>query len=190
MEKKSVGTPTWARVLLVMFGLIAIATSIFVLAVPRIALLTLVFLLSVSLLFVGLSRIARGISLRPLSKGHRVLDILAGLLGIAIGMIVFLFPLLGIGTLVFMLAFGTMMYGIVSVAVGASVSRLTRGVRMLVVLAGILAIVLSGIVLVSAAVAILTLVFLLSVSLMVNGIESIVLAFEQSPNGRTVKPQQ
>ena len=160
------------------FGLVAIAASIFVLAVPGIALITLVFLLSFSLLFVGLSRIARGISLTALSKSHRVLDVIAGLLGIAIGIIVFLFPLLGLGTLVFMLAFGTMIYGIVSVAIGASLSRLTKGVRALVLLTGILAIILSVIVLVSPAVAVLTLIFLLSVSFMVNGIESIVLAFE------------
>jgi len=178
MEKKSVTTPTWSRALLVIFGLVAIAASIFVLAVPGIALITLVFLLSFSLLFVGLSRIARGISLSALSKGHRVLDVLAGFLGIAIGIIVFLFPLLGLGTLVFMLAFGTMIYGIVSVAIGASASRLTKGVRALVVLIGILAIILSVIVLASPAVAVLTLIFLLSVSFMVNGIESIVLAFE------------
>ena len=178
MEKKSVTTPTWSRALLVIFGLVAIAASIFVLAVPGIALITLVFLLSFSLLFVGLSRIARGISLSALSKGHRVLDVLAGLLGIAIGIIVFLFPLLGLGTLVFMLAFGTMIYGIVSVAIGASLSRLTKGVRALVLLTGVLAIILSVIVLASPAVAVLTLIFLLSVSFMVNGIESIVLAFE------------
>lgn len=178
MEKKSVTTPTWSRALLVIFGLVAIAASIFVLAVPGIALLTLVIMLSVSLLFVGLSRVARGISLSALSRGHRVLDVVAGLLGIVIGIIVFLFPLLGIGTLVFMLAFGTIIYGIVSVAIGASLSRLTKGVRALVLLTGILAIILSVIVLVSPAVAILTLIFLLSVSFMVNGIESIVLAFE------------
>ncbi len=160
------------------FGLLAIAASIFVLAVPGIALLTLVILLSVSLLFVGLSRVARGISLRELSRGHRVLDVLAGLLGIAIGIIVFLFPLLGIGTLVFMLAFATMIYGIVSVAIGASVSRLARGLRALVLLSGFLAMILSVIVLVRPAVAVLTLIFLLSVSFMINGIESIVLAFE------------
>ena len=163
---------------MVIFGLVAIAASIFVLAVPGIALITLVFLLSFSLLFVGLSRIARGISLSALSRGHRVLDIVAGLLGIVIGIIVFLFPLLGIGTLVFTLAFGTMIYGIVSVAIGASLSRLTKGVRALVLLVGILAILLSVIVLVSPAVAILTLISLLSVSFMINGIESIVLAFE------------
>jgi uncharacterized membrane protein HdeD (DUF308 family) len=178
MEKKSVTTPTWSRALLVIFGLVAIVASIFVLAVPGIALLTLVFLLSFSLLFVGLSRLARGISLSKLSKGHRVLDVLGGLLGIAIGIIVFLFPLLGIGTLVFMLAFGAMIYGIVSVTIGASVTQLARGLRALVMLSGFLAIILSVIVLVRPAVAILTLIFILSVSFMINGIESIVLAFE------------
>jgi uncharacterized membrane protein HdeD (DUF308 family) len=178
METKSVTIPTWLRTVLVIFGLVAIAASIFVLTVPGIALLSLVFLLSFSLIFVGLSRLARGISLSALSRGHRILDILAGLLGIAIGMIVFLFPLLGLSTLVVILAFGTVFCGIASVAIGVSVSRFTRGVRALALLAGILAIILSVIVLVSPAVAILTLIFLLSVAFMVNGIESIVLAFE------------
>jgi uncharacterized membrane protein HdeD (DUF308 family) len=178
METKSVKTPTWARALLIIFGFAAIAAAIFVLAIPGIALLTLVFLLSFSLLFVGLSRIARGISLKALSKGHRALDIIAGIVGIAIGIVVFLFPLLGVGTLIFMLAFATLLYGIASVAIGASVNRLTRSVRALGVISGFLAILLSLIVLVNPAAAVLTLVFLLSVSFMVSGIESIVLAFE------------
>jgi uncharacterized membrane protein HdeD (DUF308 family) len=175
---KSVTMPTWSRAFLIIFGLVAIAASIFVVVVPGVAILTLVFLLSSSLLFVGLSRIARGISLRPLGRGHRVLDVLAGLAGIAIGMIVLLFPLLGIGTLVFMLALGILIYGIVSATIGVTVTRLSRGVRALVVLTGILASLFSVIVLASPAVAVLTLVFLLSVSFMVNGIESLVLAFE------------
>ena len=163
---------------MVIFGLVAITASIFVLALPGIALLTLVFLLSFSLLFVGLSRIARGISLKALSKGHRLLDVLVGLLGIAIGIVVFLLPVLGVGTLIFMLAFATMFYGISSVAIGASVTKLTRGVRALGLISGFLAIILSLIVLLNPAAAILTLVVLLSVSFMVSGIESIVLAFE------------
>jgi len=163
---------------LAIFGFVAIAASILVLVLPGIALLTLVFLLSFSLLFVGLSRIARGISLKVLSKGHRVLDIIVGLLGIAIGIVVILLPLLGVGTLIFMLAFATLFYGISSVAIGAAISKITRGVRALVLVSGFLAIVLSLIVLVNPAAAILTLVFLLSVSFMVSGIESIVVAFE------------
>ena len=168
----------WSRAFLVIFGLVAIAASFFVLAVPGIALLSLVIVLSVSLLFVGLSRIARGVSLHKLSRGHRALDLLVGLLGIALGMVVFLFPLLGFGTLVFMLAFGTMMYGIASVVIGASASPLSRGVRTLVLVTGVLAIVLSFTVLANPAAAALALTFILSFSFMINGIESIVLASE------------
>ena len=163
---------------MVIFGFVAIAASIFVLALPETALLTLVFMLSFSLLFVGLSRIARGISLKALTKGHRVLDITVGLLGIVIGIIVVLLSLFGVGTLMLMLAFATLFYGISSVAIGAAISKITRGVRALVLASGFLAIVLSLIVLVNPAAAILTLAFLLSVSFMGGGIESIVLAFE------------
>jgi len=163
---------------LVIFGFVAIAASIFVLALPETALLTLVFMLSFSLLFVGLSRIARGISLKALTKGHRVLDITVGLLGIVIGIVVVLLSLFGVGTLMLMLAFATLFYGISSVAIGAAISKITRGVRALVLASGFLAIVLSLIVLVNPAAAILTLAFLLSVSFMGGGIESIVLAFE------------
>lgn len=178
METKGATVPTWSRVLRVIFGLIAIVASIFVLGLPGIALLTLLFLLSFSMLFLGLSRLARGISLNALSKSSRAMDIVAGLLGIVIGIIVLLFPLLGIGTLIFMLAFATMIYGIASVVTGASASQLTKGLRALVFVSGLLAIILSFIVLARPAIALLSLVFLLSVSFMVGGIESIVLAFE------------
>jgi uncharacterized membrane protein HdeD (DUF308 family) len=178
MEKKAVTRPTWSRALLVIFGLVAIAASIFVLAAPGIGLLTLVFLLSFSLVFVGIARVARGISLKVLSKGHRALDVIIGLLGIAVGVVVLLYPALGVGTLIFMLAFATMLYGIASVAIGASVGGLKGGVRALILMSGFLAIILSLIVITRPAAAILTLVFLLSFSFMVDGIESIVLAFE------------
>jgi len=100
------------------------------------------------------------------------------LLGIVIGIVVVLLSLFGVGTLMLMLAFATLFYGISSVAIGAAISKITRGVRALVLASGFLAIVLSLIVLVKPAAAILTLAFLLSVSFMGGGIESIVLAFE------------
>ena len=178
MGTKSANVPAWARALRVIFGLVAIAASVFVLVAPGIALYTLVFLLSLSLLFLGLSRLARGVSLSVFSRGHRILNVVTGLLGIGLGMVVFLLPLLGIGTLVFILAVATLIYGITSVAIGASASRLARGLRALVLVSGFLAIVFSFIVLSSPGIAILSLMFFLSVSFMVSGIESIVLAYE------------
>jgi uncharacterized membrane protein HdeD (DUF308 family) len=130
------------------------------------------------MLFVGLSKLARGVSLAALTRSHRAIDLLTGLLGIVIGVIVLLFPVLGIGTLIFLLAFGTMFYGIASVIIGASGNQLTKGVRALALISGVIAIILSLIVMTNPAIAILSLVFLLSVSFMMGGVESIVLAFE------------
>ena len=178
METKPVTVPTWSRALRVVFGFVSFVASISVLILPGAALLTLLLLLSFSMLFVGLSKLARGVSLAALSRRHRAIDLITGLLGIAIGIIVFLLPVLGIGTLIFLLAFGTMFYGIASVIIGASAKRLTKGLRVLALVSGLLAIILSLIVMATPAVAILSLVFLLSVSFMVGGVESIVLAFE------------
>jgi uncharacterized membrane protein HdeD (DUF308 family) len=178
MEPKLVSIPTWERVLLVIVGILAIVASIYVLVAPGIGLLTAVFLLSFSLLFVGVARVARGISLKALGRGYRALNVIVGLLGIAIGIVVLLFPLLGVGTLIFLLAFAAMLYGIASLVIGVSDVPFTRGVRALVLISAFLSIILSIIVLASPAAAALTLVFLLSISFMVTGIESIVIAFE------------
>jgi uncharacterized membrane protein HdeD (DUF308 family) len=176
MGTKPVKAPLWSRALRLIFGFLAIGASILALALPAVALVTLMLMLSFSMLFLGLSKLARGISLTPLSKGHRALDLATGLLGIAIGIIVLLFPKLGFGTLIFMLAIGTMSYGIASVGIGASTTRLTKALRALVLMSGVLAIILSLMVMISRPVAILSLVFLLSVSLMIGGVETIVVA--------------
>ena len=159
-------------------GFVSIVASICVLVLPGVALVTLLFLLSFSMLFVGLSKLARGVSLAALSRRNRTIDMVTGLLGVAIGIIVFLFPILGIGTLIFLLAFGTMFYGIASVVIGGSAHRLTKGLRVLAMISGVIAIILSLIVMTNPAVALLSLVFLLSVSFVMGGVESIVLAFE------------
>jgi len=179
MQTKPVTVPAWSRAFRLILGFLAIGVSLLVLVLPAVALLTLLFMLSFSILFLGLSKLARGISLTPLSKGHRVLDLATGLLSIAVGIIVSLFPMLGLGTLIFLLAFGEMFYGIASVAIGASDTRLTRALRALALISGILAITLSLIVMISPPVAILSLVFLLSVAFMIGGVESIVSAVAQ-----------
>jgi len=69
-----------------------------------------------------------------------------------------------------------MIYGIGSIVIGASVARLGKWLRGLIVIFGIVAIVFAFIVLANPAIAILTLVFFLAISLIVNGVESIVSA--------------
>jgi uncharacterized membrane protein HdeD (DUF308 family) len=126
----------------------------------------------------GASKVARSISHKLFSKGHRVVDLVAGILAILVGVIVLAFPSLGTGTLIFLLAFASMFYGIGSIIIGASAAILPKWSRALHVLVGFLNIVFSFIVIASPAIGAVALVILLSVSFMVSGIESIVSAIE------------
>jgi uncharacterized membrane protein HdeD (DUF308 family) len=103
-------------------------------------------------------------------------DAIVGVLGIILGFLVLGDPVLGASTLVLLLAFATMIYGIGSIVIGAWVARLAKWVRALIVIFGLVAIVFAFIVLANTAIAILTLVFFLAASLIFNGIESIVSA--------------
>jgi uncharacterized membrane protein HdeD (DUF308 family) len=168
--------PGWLRFVRIIFGLIAIAASFFVLAEPGLGVLTLVFLLSLAMITLGVARLARAFSHAMFSKGHRILDAIVGILGIILGLFVLADPLLGASTLVFLLAFVTMIYGIGSIVIGAWVGRLGKWLRALLVIFGVIGIVFAFIVLGDPALGIFTLVILLAVSLFVNGIESIVSA--------------
>jgi len=172
----AVATPGWLRALRIIFGLIAIVASFYVLSSPGFAVYTLVLLLSLAMIMIGMSRLARGLSYRLFSKAHRVVDVVAGVLGIILGFGVLAFPLMGAITLIFLLAFATMIYGFGSVVIGAIASKLAKWVRALLVIAGLLAVVFSLIVFAEPAIGAFTLIVILSVSLMVHGIESILSA--------------
>jgi uncharacterized membrane protein HdeD (DUF308 family) len=168
--------PGWIRLFRIIFGLVAIAASFFVLAEPGLGVFTLVLLLSFAMIMLGVARLARAFSHSLFSKGHRAFDAIVGILGIMLGLFVLADPLLGASTLVLLLAFATMIYGVGSIVIGAWVARLAKWVRALLLMIGLFAIVFAFIVLGDPALGIFTLVILLAVSLMVNGIESIVSA--------------
>lgn len=57
--------PTWARVLTILVGVFSIAAACIVLLFPGIAVLTLVLLLGVALFFIGIDRLAAGVTGHP-----------------------------------------------------------------------------------------------------------------------------
>lgn len=170
--------PGWLRVLRIIFGLIAIVASFYVLASPGLAVYTLVLLLSFAMIMIGVSRLTRGLSHRLFSASHRVVDVIAGVLGIILGFVVLTYPLMGAITLIFLLALATMIYGFGSIAIGAIAKRLPKWVRVFLVVMGLLAVAFSLIVFGEPAIGMFTLMVMLSVSLMVHGIESIVSAIK------------
>jgi uncharacterized membrane protein HdeD (DUF308 family) len=65
MTEQVATMPTWARVLAILVGLFSMAAAFVVLVFPGIAVLTLVLLLGTALLFIGIDRLADGISGHP-----------------------------------------------------------------------------------------------------------------------------
>jgi uncharacterized membrane protein HdeD (DUF308 family) len=173
-------TSNWVRVLRVIVGLIAIAASVVVLASPGLALFTILFLLSFALLFLGVARIAHSVAAKLWSKGHRALHAVAGVVTLILGALVLALPGLGIGTLIFLLAFALLAYGVVSLVIGGSAiaNLLPKWVRALLVIVGALSVIFSLVVIVFPTIGVVTLVAMLSVSFLLNGIESIISGIE------------
>ena len=170
----------WVRVLRVIVGLIAIAASVVALTFPGLSVITLLFLLSFVLLFLGVARIAHSVKAKLWSKGHRALYAVAGVVALILGAVVLAFPLLGIATLVFLLAFALLAYGIVSLVIGGSAAAIlvSKWTRALLVIVGALSVVFSLIVLVFPGIGLVTLVVWLSVSFLLNGVESMISGVE------------
>jgi len=160
----------------ILLGLIAIGAAFVVIVEPGLGVLTLVLILSITLLVLGVSRLARGLSHKLFTKGHRVVDVIAGVLSIILGLVVLADPVLGASTLVLLLALAAMIYGITTIVLGAVVAKLPKWLRAFLVATGILTVIFSFVVLGFPALGLLTLVVMLTVSFLVNGVESIVSA--------------
>jgi len=165
----------WVRALRVIVGLIAIAASVVALTLPGLSVITLLFLLSFGLFFLGIARVVHSVKAKWWSRGLRALYAVAGVLALILGAVVLAFPPLGIATLVFLLALALLAYGIVSLVVGgsAAASLVSKSKRALLVIVGALSVIFSLIVLVFPGIGLVTLVVWLSISFLLNGIESI-----------------
>lgn len=175
--------PNWLRALDIIFGLVAVALGIAVLLMPDAAVETLIFLLYIALLFIGTGRILIGALFRDLSRGLRIISIIGGLvaIGLSIAVLAYSYPYFAIALLVSLLAFALLIHGVARVIIGALAKILANWVRGLLIAGGVLSIVFSIIVLAVPGVAILTLVFLLSITLVWNGIDAIVTGATGAP---------
>jgi uncharacterized membrane protein HdeD (DUF308 family) len=143
---------------------------------PNVAAETLIFVLYFALLFIGTRRILIGALFTRLSRGLRIISIIAGLvlIGLAIMVLAYQYPYFATAVLISWFAVALLINGITSIVVGGFARILPNWVRGLLVVAGVLTIISSTIVLVYPDIAVLTLVFLLSVGLIWSGIDAIV----------------
>ena len=106
----------------------------------------------------------------------RALEIVTGLLTIVFGILVFAFPEWGITTLVFLVAVGLFFIGLRSIAV-IGVRELTKGIRVLNGITGILSLVLAVLVVAFHSFGLVTLLTFVSIGLAIHGFGRMFLAY-------------
>lgn len=166
-------TPGWLRSLYIVFGLIAIILAVVVMAYQELAILTLIFILSIALLIIGIARVIIGISAKYLSDGLRALNVGTGILTLVIAIVALLYPELATQMLIYLLSFVLLINGIVRLVISGFAKAFPSWLRGLLAVVGLLTIVLSVVVFISPAFGELTLVFILSITFLLNGIARI-----------------
>ena len=165
--------PYWFRVGEVFFGLFTVAVSVVVLANPNYGAQNLVILLSLALIFSAVRMIATGSVKRRLMSLEGLGLAGGGLLALVLVVAAVMVPGLSLQTLIFLLAVSLTIQGIGRVlhSLGRGSPRWLRGSALAT---GLVMVLLAGIVELFQGVTLLTLVALLAVIVLINGVESVV----------------
>ena len=177
MKTETIKSSKGIRIFQIIFGGIAVALSLAVIVNPGVGIATLTFLLSVTLLVVGIERLVTGFARseqQPKSSryGNIGLGALAALLGIA----VLAFPLFTTGVLVTLLALGLLFIGIARIVHGILDKNISKWSKGFLVGVGILSLAVSFTVFAYPAFGVFLLTLILGISLLIIGIQSVAYA--------------
>ena len=166
--------PGWLRAFDIIFGLIAVVLSVVVLAYQELAILTLIFILSIVLLVTGIARIFTGIFAKYLSDGVRALNFGIGLVAIVLGLAAMFYTNLTQQVLIYILSFVLLLNGVARLVIGGFGRAFPKWLRGFFAVVGILTIILAVVVFVYSEFGFLALVLMLSFTFMFNGIARII----------------
>ena len=173
------------RALSMVFGFICVLLSALVLTYPGLDILTLLLILATALLVIGLGRIIVGIFAGYISIRLRTINVVAGLSEIVITITTMLYPQNITQTLIQLLSVALLVHGTTTFLMGRFARTLPSLLRGLFVVVGLLSITLSVIAFVSIPLGFLSLVHILSIGYLSNGMAEIILGItgvELSPN--------
>ena len=172
-ETTTIKSPKGIRILQIVLGAIAIALSLAVIVNPGVGIATLTFLLSITLLVVGIERFVTGLTLSKHSKSSRFGNIGLGALAALLGIAVMAFPLFTTGVLVTLLALGLLFTGIARVIHGISDKNTSKWSKGFLVGVGVLSLAVSFLVFASPALGVFLLTLVLGINLLIIGIQSV-----------------
>lgn len=175
------------RISQIVLGGIAIALSLAVIVNPGVGIATLTFLLSITLVVVGIERLVTGITLSKHSRSSRLGNIALGALAALLGIVVLAFPLFTTGVLVTLLALGLLFTGIARIIHGISDKNISKWSKGFLVGVGILSLAVSSMVIAYPALGVFVLTLVLGINLLIIGIQSVAYAIS-GHHQRTYNP--
>jgi uncharacterized membrane protein HdeD (DUF308 family) len=203
--------PAWFRPLQVGIGALSIILSMLAIAYPGLAAFSVIVLISIILLIIGIERVVTGMLSysRPYSNEQSVTSSLfsaffigrrsspftnigLGIIAIALAIVALAFPLIATGVLVALISFGLMFNGIARIMQGMAFhygetkGGTARWYKALTIGVGVLSIVLAVIIIASPALGIFFIALVLSIALLINGIEMIILGITGRLSGNVL----
>ena len=179
-------SPKGIRISQIVLGGIAIALSLAIISSPGVGIATITFLLSITLLVVGIERLVTGFTPSEQSKSSRFGNIGLGALTALLGIAVVAFPLFTTGVLVSLLALGLLFIGIARIIHGISDKNISKWSKGFLVGVGILSLAVSFMVFASPTLGVFLLTLVLGINLLIIGIQSV--AYAISGHQRTYNP--
>ena len=170
MEK----SPAWLRSAEVILGLITILFGVAVIAMPGLAVATLILLLSLALVFLGIREIVLGAAVTFIAKWLRAVSIVAGIVTLIFSFYVIAYPGIAALTLVLFLYVALFVRGIGLLIMGGAAGVMSKRLRAGSIVAGLISLVLAVVFLSFPGLAIATLILLLSIGLVITGLEVLV----------------
>jgi uncharacterized membrane protein HdeD (DUF308 family) len=165
--------PGWFRGLEVATGLLAMVFGVVVLLFPSWGVATLVTLLSIGLFFAGIRSISL-VGFNQVSKSLRAISAITGIVSLILALLVLLLPGWAVLTLLLLVSFGLMVYGVGRIGIAYALKDTVGWLRGAIAAVGVVDIILSVAVIVLPSVALLTLAVILSVVLLLSGAEMII----------------
>ncbi len=165
--------PYWLRVAEVVFGIVSVAIAVVVLANPAAGAQDMVLLLAFALTFSAIRMIAAGSARKELMSLQGIGLATGGILALALVIAVVFLPGLSVRTLILLLAWSLTIQGLGRIlhSAGRGPPRWLRGSALAT---GLVMVLLAAVVEVVQGVALATLAVLLAVTVLVNGVETVV----------------
>jgi uncharacterized membrane protein HdeD (DUF308 family) len=165
--------PNWIRTAEIILGLVSLLAGIYVLAYPLVAVFTLIVLLAVGLIFLGARDIVLGAMGKFLPIWLRAANTVLGVLAFVLSVVVINEPGFAVRTLVLLLYVVLFVRGVAGISLGAAGRQFSAMLRGLSVGVGVLSIILAIVFLAVPALGVDVLIILLSLGLLITGLESI-----------------